>query len=153
MTVSKQKYGEQLIKILNGGNYTHDSKITLRQAMLAISQSRDKLVRDYLWNTRGGLDDFQYAGLLNPYTLTTKFDSVRDKAYVSLPARPLWLPNNEGIFQVHFPQDEINSFIPVSNASMQIYGVLDSGYLEGNIGYYPERDRIIFYGLEDKDVE
>jgi len=153
MASSKQKYGEELIKLLNGGNYTPDSKITLRQAMLYVSQARDKLVRNYLWNSRDDMDDFIYGGFITSYTVVTAKDVSRNSYYATLPVRPIWLPNNEGIFQVGFPQDEVNSFIPMPTGAMQIYGSLDSSFLEGNIGYYPEKDRIYLYGLEESDCE
>lgn len=153
MANSKQAYGEELIKTVNGGNYTSDSKITLRQAMRYIGQARDALVRKYLWQTDYEMEDYLYAGFVVPYIVTTQKDTVRDKYYAKLPANPIWIPNNEGIVQVSFPHDEVNGFIPMPTASMQIYGALDASFLEGNLGYYPEKDRIYLYGLEKDDCE
>lgn len=153
MANSKQAYAEQLIKTINGGNYTSDSKITMRQAMRYVGQARDTLVTKYLWQTDYEMEDYLYGGFVVSYTVTTKKDTLRNKHYAELPAKPIWLPNNEGILQVSFPQDEVNGFIPMPTVSMQIYGALDASFLEGNLGYYPEKDRIYLYGLEESDCE
>lgn len=153
MPSSKQSYGEELIKIINGGNYTSDSKITLRQAMRYIGQSRDFLVRKYLWSTDYEMEDYLYGGFVVDYIITTEYDSTRNKYYAKLGKKPIWLPNNEGILQVSFPHDEVNGFIPMPTASMQVYGALDASFLEGNLGYYPEKDKIYLYGLREEGCE
>lgn len=149
--VTKRRYGEQLLKLLNGGSYTPDSKITLRQAMLAVAQSRDKLARDTMWQLKN-YDDCHdiYAQFLVDYQAETKeMPNGRKGVYIPLKWRAINLINNEGIHEVFFTEDETdydNQLVPLPTGFNSLYrGIYD---LEGHIGYIPEKNRLVLVGYD-----
>jgi len=148
---NKHKYAEQIVKMLNGGVYNTDSKVTLRQAMLAFSQARDKAIRDLMWSLKNSDSSDVYGQLVTPYKAESKKSGNR--YYIPLKYRPINLLDNEGIFQVYFTDDiteEENHLLPLPPSFFSLYISQEAYDLEGHAGYIPKQDKLF---LKGKDVE
>lgn len=155
--VTKRRFGEQLIKLLNAGHYVTESKITLPQAMYFVSQARDKMVRDSILAKRA--DAYESSDVFGSFITdfqakTLKMPNGRKGVYIPLKYRPLDILNNEGIFEVFFTEDEgdpDNQLLPLPAAFNSLYG--NVGDMEGRMGYIPEKNRLVIVGCEDEELE
>jgi hypothetical protein len=71
-------------------------------------------------------------------------DSANSRAYVTLPAIPLTLPMDMGIWSVTPNSGAMTPYIPIPAQDMLVFQGTNLGYLEGKIGYYVQGKRIYF---------
>lgn len=148
---TKYRLGENLLKVFSQS--VKDSKITLQESMLYVSQATNKYIRDLVWANKSiGELTVPYSVLVD-YDVTAKEDN-KGRLIAPLPIRTLeTLHNNMGVFQV-IPCGEFgNSLIPVNKGWMSLYAGRASYNLEGQLAYLPERDRLFIIGADTKELE
>jgi len=151
MATTKHKLAEQIKRILNSGDITHDSQIDIRELVLAIEQERDRLIRLRL------KENLMQGEKTIPGDIVSTFDSIpikKDKVkkllYSILPERPMSLFNDMGITHVSYTTDQYNAFIRMKNGSLSLYNGLLSSDIGGRGGYWMEGDRIYYNkGVDD----
>jgi hypothetical protein len=102
---------------------------------------------------------------ISTYSVSINNDEDKDLKYSSVPVTPISLPNDMGLFQVSYKQDQFNTFVRMSNGSFGLYNGLSSGGLLGRVGYFVESSseykcdsksgvRVYYNNMEDctKDV-
>tara|TARA_B100000963_G_C22516724_1_gene621020 strand:- start:279 stop:923 length:645 start_codon:yes stop_codon:yes gene_type:complete len=151
MPTTKRILAEQCMRILSGGYVTKDTEFDIREIMLAVEQSRDKLVKQEIMstsfsNTSAYVDTSGVIGsFLSVYdNVAINFDANKDLRYIDLPAMPLALPDDKGVYHVSYQRDQRASFVRMPNGSIGLYGNMPSSRLLGKEGYWVEQDRVYF---------
>ena len=102
MATTRTKLAEQIVRILDGGNVSDDSRISKREVMALIDQERDTLIRQliedrfYTKSTTTNKAELEITG--DFITLDTGLSVSSNK--VELPSQPITLPNDMGIVRV-----------------------------------------------------
>ena len=151
MATTKYQLPEQVLRILNSGDISHDNEIDIREILLAIDQERDRLIRMRL------KESLMQGEKTIPGDIVTAFDSIKIKKdkvkkllFSELPARPMSLFNDMGITHVSYTTDQYNAFIKMPNGSLSLYNGLLSSDIGGRGGYWLEGDRIYYNkGVDD----
>ena len=107
MATTKEQLAEQILRLLNSGDVTHDNSVDGRELLLAIEQERDRLIRQRLMESMA-----QGEGTI-PGDIISAFDSIKIKKdhtkhllYSQLPGRPLSLFDDKGIVHVSYTADQ-----------------------------------------------
>ena len=121
---------------------TKDSKVLLREMAYCIGNARDEAIKNNAWSMMTIGEDIIWDGMISPYsdnTLTKESDCLY---YLELPAKPLYLPKNAGIYQVTSSEDPSNPIIPVRPTFNVMYRNSLAKELGGQNGYYQIGNRI-----------
>ena len=145
MATTKYQLAEQIKRLLNSGDVTHDNEIDSREIILAIDQERDRLIRMRL------KESLMQGERTIPGDIISTFDKipirkykVKKLLYSPLPERPMSLFNDMGITHVSYTTDQYNAFIRMKNGSLSLYNGLLSSDIGGRGGYWMEGDRIYY---------
>jgi hypothetical protein len=136
---------QQVIRRVSGGDQSRDSKLDLREVtryMLQILNEQIKI--DYLTNIKIEDDHGVSGQYMFVATATILKDNTRDEFYITLPTAYSALPHEKGLHEISPTNGKCATFIPCRNGSRALFKGLPAGNLEGNIGYYPERDKVWF---------
>mgnify|MGYP003150511444 FL=1 len=138
---------------IQGTNESLDS----RELHILVEQAINKILKVQTFERfQEGYVDIPRCNLIKYENQSVTADATNDRAYVDLPAIPLSLPNDMGVWQVTSTSNPHNPYIPISSQDFQIMGVaydtdtnaqnagVNSSYLEQQIGYYLEGKRIYF---------
>jgi hypothetical protein len=103
MATTRKKLAEQVLRIIEGGNISDDSRIDIREVMILVDQERDSLIRQliedrfYTKSTTNNKAELEITG--DFASLDTGLVVAGNK--VSLPSQPITLPNDMGILRVY----------------------------------------------------
>ena len=131
---------------------SRDSSVTYQEITLAVSQARDKFIREDIWGRKSVGDDSINGEYLTRYCLPIGCDEKTDEYFVTLPARPLNLERNKGIYRVGYIKDQANSFVPASSGAVSLYAGLEGETPSGRSTYYVQEDKIYFGGVKKADI-
>jgi hypothetical protein len=152
MATTKFSLAEQCLRILSGGDVSKDSEIQIREVMLAVSQARDFLVRQELWQLLAlGEVDISGEYITSFEDVAVKKDVNKNLFYSDIPAEYINLPRDTGVYQISLMQDQFNSFVPVSASFLSMYRGLAAQNLNGRKGYFVEKGKVYYTGLESSD--
>ena len=153
MSTTKYKLADQALRILSGGAIQNATETQVREMMIAVSQARDQVVWSEMFMLINQADNFDVPGeYITSYDdVEVKYDDKQKIMWAKLPAKPLNLPRNMGIYNVHLTEDMFNAFIPVSPNFPSLYRDLGASCLEDRIGYFYKRDKIFFVGMDKSD--
>lgn len=142
--ITKKKLGERLQRILQGGSTKPELKITLQDCMLAVSQSRDKLITAIVsQNKRDGNHTF-------PYDIISEVETTSVNGVAPLPKRGLSiLKHNTGIYRVITDSDTPVELIPRKRGADTLYSGQEVNNLGGRPSYIPSIDKLKVYGVSD----
>ena len=150
MATTKKQLAEQIIRILNSGDTTHDNSIDPRELLLAIEQERDRLVRLRLFESLSQGEGEIPGDVVSTFdSITIKKDTIKNLLYSSLPGRIMSLPKDMGVLHVSYTKDQYNAFIRMPNGSLSLYNGLVSSMIGGRGGYWLEGDRIYYNNSVD----
>tara|TARA_R110000824_G_scaffold311311_3_gene498485 strand:+ start:2772 stop:3398 length:627 start_codon:yes stop_codon:yes gene_type:complete len=150
MATTKKQLAEQITRILNSGDVTHDNSIDPRELLLAIEQERDRLVRLRLFESLSRGEGEIPGDVVSTFdSITIKKDTIKNLLYSSLPGRIMSLPKDMGILHVSYTKDQYNAFIRMANGSLSLYNGLVSSMIGGRGGYWLEGDRIYYNNSVD----
>jgi len=134
-----------------------------------IEQSINKLLKPEAFSLiQGEYVDIPRCNIIKYSPVSTVSDSDNNRAYAELPAIPLSLPLNMGVWQVNSSSAAFEPYIPINSQDWSVMGVsfssgaqsggINSSYLEQQIGFYVEGTRIYFtkdiktQGIDNVDV-
>jgi len=150
MATTKNQLAEQIIRILNSGDITHDNSIDSRELILAIEQERDRLVRMRLFESLSRGQGEIPGDVISTFDdIIIKKDTTKNLLYSSLPGRIMSLPKDMGIVHVSYTKDQYNAFVRMPNGSLSLYNGLLSSMIGGRGGYWLEGDRVYYNGAID----
>lgn len=137
--------GESVQSLLQGGDPPVASKFQFSEIKIAVIQTINSLLKlQFLTEEMSGGESIPEG------TMLAEYDNVAVEPYkgvsrATLPAMPIKLPLNMGVFHVSKTDDIINGFIPFEPGQLQMIGEepLISDIL-GQIGYEPRGKYIVF---------
>ena len=165
MAITKRKLAEQALRIIQGGAVRDDAEIDIREVMMNVEQERDKLVRQDLYESLQMGGGHVNGSFVTSYTVSVETDNIKDMFFSKIPVTPLSLPNDMGVVQVSFIQDQYKPFIRMSTGQLGLYHGLPSEGAFGRIGFFIENSlefsqetsqgTKIFYnkGMKKKDCD
>lgn len=148
-TCSIYSISEQVRKMLQGGNPASKSKYEMQEVKRAIIQVVNGLIKiQHITEDMAGGESIPDGSVLTEYD-NVPVISYKNTARAILPAMPVKLLRNMGVWHVSRTDDVINGFIPFEPGQLQMLGEepLISDIL-GQIGYTPMGKYIIF----NKDI-
>jgi len=142
MAITKRKLAEQALRIIQGGAIRDDAEIDIREVMMNIEQERDKLVRQSIFESlqiAGGYGATSINGsFVTSYVLDVETDNIKDMKFSKIPVTPISLPNDMGVVQASFVQDQYKPFMRMSTGQLGLYHGMPSEAALGRIGYFVE---------------
>jgi len=120
MPTTKFKITEQILRILKGSDLPNASKVRQPEVVELVGQVINKLLKVEHYQAMSDGDIVP-----NGYVLAT-YDNVEVTAYkddfsqVTLPAVPIRLPKNMGVFHIGSTVDPFTSFIPIPSGLYQM---------------------------------
>lgn len=118
--------------------------IDLREIILLINQSINKVLKLQVAESfKAGMVDVPKCNLIE-YTCPVTADSGNNRAYITLPAVPLTLPMDMGIWSIAGATGAMTPYIPIPAQDVLVFQGANLSYLEGKIGYYLQGSRVYF---------
>lgn len=150
-----QKIGvlaEQCLNLINGGHITSDIQFSFNQAVIAVGQARDYLLRSLYWeNKKLGEGDIDGAFIRDYDNQDVTFDTTKNMFYSDLPAQVVGLANDMGVYQILWQEDQTTSFLRIPNGTLSLTSGLQVSEFSGKIVYFKEGTKIYFPKLKRRD--
>lgn len=123
--------------------------IDLREVKLIIEQSINKVLKlQVADNFKAGYYDVPRCNILEYTVNTVTAESANNRAYIVLPAIPVTLPMDMGVWSVSATNAIMTPYIPIPAQDVLVFGTVASGtnlsHLEGQVGYYVQGKKIYF---------
>ena len=139
MATTKRKLAEQVMRIISGGSVKNDFQIDIREIMISIEQERDRLVKIELFNSMREGDPGIIGNFISTFSnVEVKEDKDKKLFYSDLPACPISLPYDKGVYQISYMQDQSSTFVRIPNGAIGLYNNMPSKKLLGREGYWVE---------------
>lgn len=118
--------------------------IDTREINLLMNQSINKVLKLQVADSfKAGLVDVPKCNLLE-YTCAVTADAGNNRSYITLPAIPLTLPMDMGIWSIAATTGAMTPYIPIPAQDVLVFQGANLSYLEGKIGYYLQGKRVYF---------
>ena len=150
MATTKNKLSEQVQRLyarfIDKDNPS--DVIDLREIKLIVEQSINKVLKIQVADSfKAGMYDVPRCNLIE-YTCATTSESLNSRASITLPAIPLTLPMDMGIWSISAIGSARTPYIPIPSQDVLVFGNISDGtnlsYLEGQVGYYVQGKLIYF---------
>lgn len=147
---SKERMAEQVLNELNKRNL--DSNIEYGDVFVRLSQELGRVIFNRFVATKadeiGEVDGSLYYTFTGEGNgITVQQDPVMGYWYFNLPASTTAMFYGMGIKSVAALKSPLKPYKPVVNGFNDLFNGLDAQGLEGTIGYYTEKDRVIFVNV------
>lgn len=118
--------------------------IDTREINLLMNQSINKVLKLQVADSfKAGLVDVPKCNLLE-YTCAVTADAGNNRSYITLPAIPLTLPMDMGIWSIAAATGAMTPYIPIPAQDVLVFQGANLSYLEGKIGYYLQGKKVYF---------
>jgi hypothetical protein len=118
--------------------------IDLREVKLLINQSINKVLKLQVADSfKAGMVDVPKCNLIE-YTCTVTAETNNNRSYITLPAIPLTLPMDMGIWSIAAANGAMTPYIPIPAQDVLVFQGANLSYLEGKIGYYLQGKKVYF---------
>jgi hypothetical protein len=118
--------------------------IDLREVKLLINQSINKVLKLQVADSfKAGMIDVPKCNLLE-YTCSVTAETGNNRSYITLPAIPLTLPMDMGIWSIAAATGAMTPYIPIPAQDVLVFQGANLSYLEGKIGYYLQGKKVYF---------
>lgn len=118
--------------------------VDTREINLLMNQSINKVLKLQVADSfKAGLVDVPKCNLLE-YTCAVTADAGNNRSYITLPAIPLTLPMDMGIWSISAATGAMTPYIPIPAQDVLVFQGANLSYLEGKIGYYLQGKRVYF---------
>lgn len=118
--------------------------IDLREVKLLINQSINKVLKLQVADSfKAGMVDIPKCNLLE-YTCSVTAETGNNRSYITLPAIPLTLPMDMGIWSIAAATGAMTPYIPIPAQDVLVFQGANLSYLEGKIGYYLQGKKVYF---------
>jgi len=146
MAITKFILGEQIQRIYSrfiDKNNISDT-IDAREIALLVNQSINKILKLQVAESfKAGLVDVPKCNLLE-YTCAVTLDSPSSRAYITLPAIPLTLPMDMGLWSIAASAAPLTPYIPIPAQDALVFQGANVSALEQQVGYYIQGKRVYF---------
>ena len=118
--------------------------IDLREVKLLVNQSVNKVLKLQVADSfKAGMIDVPKCNLLE-YTSAVTADTGNNRSYITLPAIPITLPMDMGIWSITPTSGAMTPYIPIPAQDVLVFQGANLSYLEGKIGYYLQGKKVYF---------
>jgi hypothetical protein len=118
--------------------------IDLREVKLLLVQSINKILKLQVAESfKAGQVDVPKCNLLE-YTCAVTSDSGNNRSYITLPAIPLTLPLDMGIWSIAASNAALTPYIPIPAQDIIVFQGTNVSALEQQVGYYVQGKKIYF---------
>ena len=118
--------------------------IDLREVKLLINQSINKVLKLQVADSfKAGMVDVPKCNLIE-YTCAVTAETGNNRSYITLPAIPLTLPMDMGIWSIAAATGAMTPYIPIPAQDVLVFQGANLSYLEGKIGYYLQGKKVYF---------
>jgi len=118
--------------------------IDTREINLIMNQSINKVLKLQVADSfKAGLVDVPKCNLLE-YTCAVTAEAGNNRSYITLPAIPLTLPMDMGIWSIAAATGAMTPYIPIPAQDVLVFQGANLSYLEGKIGYYLQGKKVYF---------
>lgn len=118
--------------------------IDLREIKLLLVQSINKVLKLQVSESfKAGQVDVPKCSLLE-YTCAVTSDSGNNRSYITLPAIPLTLPLDMGIWSIAASSAAMTPYIPLPAQDVIVFQGTNVSALEQQVGYYVQGKRVYF---------
>lgn len=157
MATTKKKLSEVIQRIYARFKDKEDINKSLdsREIKIMVEQAMNKILKAQTFERfTDGYIDIPRCNLIKYASQAVVADASNNRAYVDLPAIPLSLPMDMGVWLINAVGSPHTPYIPLSSQDWHVMGVsfssgtqtggITSSYLEGQVGYYIEGKRVYF---------
>jgi hypothetical protein len=148
--ITKNKLSEQIQRIYARfvDKDNPSDVIDLREIKLIVEQSINKVLKIQVADSfKAGMYDVPRCNLIQ-YTCAVTSEPSNSRAFINLPAIPLTLPMDMGIWSIAASAAALTPYIPIPAQDVLVFGTIANGtnlsYLEGQVGYYVQGKKIYF---------
>jgi hypothetical protein len=118
--------------------------IDAREILLLINQSINKVLKLQVAESfKAGMVDVPKCNLIE-YTCAVTAETGNNRAYITLPAIPLTLPMDMGIWSIAAATGAMTPYIPIPAQDVLVFQGANLSYLEGKVGYYLQGKKVYF---------
>jgi hypothetical protein len=118
--------------------------VDIREVKLLVNQSINKVLKLQVAESfKAGMVDVPKCNLIE-YTAAVTADTVNNRSYITLPAIPLTLPMDMGIWSIAASAGAMTPYIPIPAQDVLVFQGANLSYLEGKIGYYLQGKKVYF---------
>jgi hypothetical protein len=118
--------------------------IDTREILLLINQSINKVLKLQVAESfKAGMVDVPKCNLIE-YTCAVTAETGNNRAYITLPAIPLTLPMDMGIWSIAAATGAMTPYIPIPAQDVLVFQGANLSYLEGKVGYYLQGKKVYF---------
>jgi len=119
--------------------------LDLREVRFLVEQSLNKVLKiQTAENFKAGSYEIPRASLLTKSCPVTSESPGLNRAYITLPAIPLNLPLDMGIWAITAPSQPFAPYIPLPAQDVIVFQGTNVSYLENQIGYYLQGKKVYF---------
>lgn len=150
--MTKRALAEQIFLLLYP-KATKDAKTDLREIITAVGELADSLRQAAVYDMMK-MEEYDMIGDFITYydDIAIEFDASRNQYFSYLPAQPLGLPNNMGVWNVCYQADEANSFVPATHNYIPLYSGLQA-YTSSRVVYKPIQNKIYYTNISNTDAK
>ena len=118
--------------------------IDLREVKLLLNQSINKVLKLQVSESfKAGQVDVPKCSLIE-YTCAVTSDNANSRSYISLPAIPLTLPLDMGIWSIAASNAALTPYIPIPAQDIIVFQGTNVSALEQQVGYYVQGKKVYF---------
>lgn len=108
------RLAEECLRLISGGDIQAATNITLNEMKISIGQVCNTLLKAEYFQVNGKLKEtIPNGSMLATYDGIVPVSTTNGKSKATLPAKPVKLPRNMGIWSVYLTDDPDNEFIPL----------------------------------------
>jgi hypothetical protein len=146
MTDQVTKLAEQVMRLLNGGDYSpSDSKWDIREIAIAVEQASAKLIRLRTFEEYRSGEPNSPGQYLATFTgIPIQRDTTRNLSYIDIPAKYISLPKGRGVHSIGPEGNEFVKYIPLDAGALNFTNIRQAPFLQGNSGYWLEGSNAYF---------
>lgn len=118
--------------------------IDIREVRLLVEQAINAVLKLQVAESfKAGMIDVPKCNIIS-YSCPVTSDPSNNRAYITLPAIPLTLPMDMGVWSIHPSDGAVTPYIPLPSQDVIVFQGTNLSYLEGKVGYYVQGKRVYF---------
>lgn len=142
---TRYRIAEQVLRIINGGDISAASEITIRDIMIGVGQVANQVLKGEFVQSDIAFGETIPNGAMLCYYEGIAVQSWKGRCRATLPVKPIRMRRNMGVWSIRLSDDPTNEFIPIEMGQfnlIQSQPMLND--LLGQVGYEVFGDKVVF---------
>jgi hypothetical protein len=146
---TKKQLAELIIRRLSGGSPTEDSELDIREIMFTLDQLRDARIRIDTFNSiKAGYHEVSTDYLSQYEDVTILTNAAQSLRYITLPANPIDLPDEMGIYMISPMKNPEIGFYRIPGVGLPLYRGMSSVETEDITTYWVVGSTVYFKNVD-----